>query len=153
MIDKGSQDETWEIIKTESDKNPKAVSIGMSRNFSLDSAFTGGIDYAETDIAIVMTSGLQDPPEVIPLLLRKYEEDYDQILAKINKRAAVPFSRRIFSKLFYKLTHSARPLAWVSVLGLTFSTISIVGLIALAAFWILFGVLFGGFGSLIGSPL
>jgi glycosyltransferase involved in cell wall biosynthesis len=110
MIDIDSQDEIWEIIKTESDNNPKAVGIRMSRNFSLDSAFTCGIDYAETDIAIVMTSGLQDPAEAIPLLLRKYEEGYDQILAKITKRASVPFSRRIFSKLFYKLSRSARPL-------------------------------------------
>ena len=232
MIDNGSQDETWEIIKTESNKNPKVIGIRMSRNFSLDSAFTCGIDYAEADIAIVMTSDLQDPPEAIPLLLRKYEEGYDQVLAKIIKRASVPLVRRIFSKIFYKLArsmtsgmlpesvsdfrlvnrrtysairqlreshrflrglgawvgfktthieierpprfaggskwlgmsifrvvgiasksilaHSAQPLAWVSVLGLTLSIISIFGLIALAAFWILFGVPFAGFGSLIG---
>jgi len=232
IIDNGSQDKTWEIIKSESDKNSKVVGIRMSRNFSLDSAFTCGIDYAEADVAIVMTSDLQDPPEAIPLLLRKYEEGYDQVLAKISKRASVPLMRRIFSKVFYKLarsmtsgmlpesvsdfrllnrrtysairqlreshrflrglgawvgfktTHieierpprfagrskwlgmsifrvvgiasksilaySAQPLAWVSVLGLTLSIISIVGLIALAAFWILFGVPFAGFGSLIG---
>lgn len=232
IIDNGSQDKTWEIIKSESDKNSKVVGIRMSRNFSLDSAFTCGIDYAEADVAIVMTSDLQDPPEAIPLLLRKYEEGYDQVLAKISKRASVPLMRRIFSEMFYKLarsmtsgmlpesvsdfrllnrrtysairqlreshrflrglgawvgfktTHieierpprfagrskwlgmsifrvvgiasksilaySAQPLAWVSVLGLTLSIISIIGLILLAAFWILFGVPFAGFGSLIG---
>ena len=232
IIDNGSQDATWEIIKSESDKNSKIVGIRMSRNFSLDSAFTCGIDYAEADVAIVMTSDLQDPPEAIPLLLRKYEEGYDQVLAKISKRASVPLIRRIFSKVFYKLarsmtsgmlpesvsdfrllnrrtysairqlreshrflrglgawvgfktTHieierpprfagrskwlgmsifrvvgiasksilaySAQPLAWVSVLGLTLSIISIIGLVALAAFWILYGVPFAGFGSLIG---
>ena len=45
IIDNGSQDATWEIIKSESDKNSKIVGIRMSRNFSLDSAFTCGIDY------------------------------------------------------------------------------------------------------------
>jgi hypothetical protein len=50
-----------------------------------------------------MTSDLQDPPEAIPLLLRKFEEGYDQVLAKISKRASVPVLRRISSKLFYKL--------------------------------------------------
>ena len=232
IIDNGSLDATWRIIKSESDKNPKVVGIRMSRNFSLDSAFTCGIDYAEADIAIVMTSDLQDPPEAIPLLLRKYEEGYDQVLAKISKRASVPFMRRIFSRMFYKLArkmtsgmlpesvsdfrllnrrtysairqlreshrflrglgawvgfnttyieierpprfagkskwlgmsifrvvgiasksilaYSAQPLAWVSFLGLTLSVISIIGLIALATFWILFGVPFAGFGSLIG---
>jgi len=232
IIDNGSLDATWRIIKSESDKNPKVVGIRMSRNFSLDSAFTCGIDYAEADIAIVMTSDLQDPPEAIPLLLRKYEEGYDQVLAKISKRASVPFMRRIFSRVFYKLArkmtsgmlpesvsdfrllnrrtysairqlreshrflrglgawvgfnttyieierpprfagnskwlgmsifrvvgiasksilaYSAQPLAWVSFLGLTLSVISIIGLIVLATFWILFGVPFAGFGSLIG---
>jgi glycosyltransferase involved in cell wall biosynthesis len=232
IIDNGSQDATWEIIKSESEKNPKVVGIRMSRNFSLDSAFTCGIDYAEADVAIVMTSDLQDPPEAIPLRLRRYEEGYDQVLAKVSKRASVPLLRRIFSKVFYKiarkmtsgmlpesvsdfrllnrrtysairqlreshrflrglgawvgfnttyieierpprfagrskwlgmsifrvvgiasksiLAYSAQPLAWVSVLGITLSIISIIGLIALAAFWILFGVPFAGFGSLIG---
>jgi dolichol-phosphate mannosyltransferase len=82
IIDNGSQDATWKIIKSESDTNPTVVGIRMSRNFSLDSAFTCGIDYAEADIAIVMASDLQDPPEAIPLLLRKYEEGYDQVLLK-----------------------------------------------------------------------
>jgi dolichol-phosphate mannosyltransferase len=103
IVDNGSKDSTWEIIKFESERNPKVTGIRMSRNFSLDSAFTCGIDYADADIAIVMTSDLQDPPEAIPLLLRKFEEGYDQVLAKISKRASVPVLRRISSRLFYKL--------------------------------------------------
>jgi dolichol-phosphate mannosyltransferase len=232
IIDNGSEDSTWEIIKAESDRDSRIVGIRMSRNFSLDSAFTCGIDYAEADLAIVMTSDLQDPPEAVPLLLRRFEEGYDQVLAKISKRESVPLLRRFFSKVFYKLarsmtsgmlpesvsdfrlinrrtysairqlreshrflrglgawvgfktTHieierpprfagnskwlgmsifrvvgiasksilaySAQPLAWVSVLGLSLSVISIFGLILLALFWLLFGVPFAGFGSLIG---
>lgn len=232
IIDNGSQDATWEIISAESARNSRVVGIRMSRNFSLDSAFTCGLDYAEADIAIVMTSDLQDPPEAIPLLLRKYEEGFDQVLAKISKRASVPLMRRIFSKIFYKLArrmtsgmlpesvsdfrlvnkrtysairqlreshrflrglgawvgfkttyieierpprfagrskwlgmsifrvvgiasksilaYSAQPLAWVSVLGVSLSILSIFGLMLLAIFWVIFGVPFAGFGSLIG---
>jgi dolichol-phosphate mannosyltransferase len=75
----------------------------MSRNFSLDSAFTCGLDYATAELAIIMTSDLQDPPEAIPQLLRKYEEGFDQVLAKIAKRGSVPLLRRILSTTFYKL--------------------------------------------------
>lgn len=232
IIDNGSQDSTWDIIKTAGEADSRIVGIRMSRNFSLDSAFTCGIDYADADLAIVMTSDLQDPPEAIPLLLRKYEEGFDQVLAKISKRASVPLARRLFSKLFYKLArgmtsgmlpesvsdfrlinrrtysairqlreshrflrglgawvgfkttyieierpprfagrskwlgmslikvvgiasksilaYSAQPLAWVSLLGLTMSLLSIVGLLILTAFWLLVGVPFAGFGSLIG---
>jgi glycosyltransferase involved in cell wall biosynthesis len=232
IIDNGSQDSTWNLIKEESARDPRVVGIRMSRNFSLDSAFTCGIDHATADLAIVMTSDLQDPPEAIPLLLRKFEEGYDQVLAKISKRDSVPFVRRISSKIFYKLArtmtsgmlpesvsdfrlinrrtysairqmreshrflrglgawvgfetahieivrpprfagqskwlgmsifrvvgiasksilaYSAKPLAWVSVLGLSLSVFSILGLILLAVFWLVFGVPFAGFGSLIG---
>lgn len=232
IVDNGSQDATWDIIKSESERNPRVIGIRMSRNFSLDSAFTCGIDYADADIAIVMTSDLQDPPEAIPLMLRKFEEGYDQVLAKILKRASVPFLRRLSSQIFYKLArgmtsgmlpesvsdfrlinrrtysairqmreshrflrglgawvgfkttyieierpprfagkskwlgtsifrvvgaasksilaYSAQPLAWVSVLGLMLSVFSIISLIFLAVFWLLFGVPFAGFGSLIG---
>jgi dolichol-phosphate mannosyltransferase len=232
VIDNGSVDKTWELICHESERNNKVVGIRMSRNFSLDSAFTCGLDYATADVAIVMTSDLQDPPEAIPQLLRKFEEGYDQVLAKILKRESVPVLRRLLSKIFYKLakamtsgmlpesvsdfrlvskrtysairrlreshrflrglgawvgfktTHieierpprfageskwlgmsffrvvgvasksilaySAQPLAWVSIVGLSMSALSIFGLFLLVIFWVVFGVPFAGFGSLIG---
>jgi len=103
IIDNGSLDRTWELICKESEIQDNTVGIRMSRNFSLDSAFTCGLDYATADIAIIMTSDLQDPPEAIPLLLRKFEEGYDQVLAKISKRESVPLLRRMFSAVFYKV--------------------------------------------------
>jgi dolichol-phosphate mannosyltransferase len=232
VIDNGSIDKTWELICRESEKNLKVVGIRMSRNFSLDAAFTCGLDYATADVAIIMTSDLQDPPEAIPKLLRKFEEGYDQVLAKILKRESVPVLRRLLSKIFYKLAnamtsgmlpesvsdfrlvnkrtysairrlreshrflrglgawvgfrtshieierpprfageskwlgmsffrvvgvasksilaYSAQPLAWVSILGLSMSVLSIFGLFLLVIFWIAFGVPFAGFGSLVG---
>jgi dolichol-phosphate mannosyltransferase len=232
VIDNGSHDKTWELITKTSETDSKVVGIRMSRNFSLDSAFTCGLDYAIADLAIIMTSDLQDPPEAIPLFLRKFEEGYDQVLAKIIKRDSVPLLRRVLSRIFYKLasgmtsgmlpesvsdfrlvnkrtysairrlreshrflrglgawvgfktTHieitrpprfageskwlgmsffkvvgvasrsimaySAQPLAWVSVLGLSMSIMSIFSLLLLAILWIAFGVPFAGFGSLIG---
>jgi dolichol-phosphate mannosyltransferase len=105
VIDNGSQDDTWKIISSESSDDQRVVGIRMSRNFSLDAAFTCGLDYASSDLAIIMTSDLQDPPEAIPLLLRKSEEGFDQVLAKILKRDSVPFLRRFLSKIYYKLAN------------------------------------------------
>lgn len=232
VIDNGSHDKTWALINEASESDSRVIGIRMSRNFSLDSAFTCGLDYATADLAIIMTSDLQDPPEAIPLFLRKYEDGYDQVLAKIIKKDSVPLLRRLLSKVFYRLangmtsgmlpesvsdfrlvnkrtysairrlreshrflrglgawvgfntTHieidrpprfageskwlgmsffkvvgvasrsilaySAQPLAWVSMLGLSLSIISIFGLLVLAVLWIAFGVPFAGFGSLIG---
>ena len=102
VIDNGSADNTWQIIKDSSAKDERILGIRMSRNFLLDAAFTCGLDKASAQLAIVMCSDLQDPPEAIPLLLRKYEEGYDQVLAKIKSRKSVPLVRRLLSKIFYK---------------------------------------------------
>ena len=104
-MENASTDKTWQIISNEALSNSDIKAIKMSRNFSLDAAFTCGIDLAKADVAIIMTSDLQDPPEAIPELLRKYEEGYQQVLVKISSRKSVPIIRRILSTLFYKIAN------------------------------------------------
>ena len=105
VIDNGSQDKTWTLIKEVQNSDSRYVGIKMSRNFTLDAAFTCGLDNAVSDVAIIMTSDLQDPPEAIPLLLREFENGYDQVLAKITNRGSVPFLRRKLSGSFYKIAN------------------------------------------------
>ncbi len=105
VIDNGSQDRTWNLIKEIQESDSRYTGIKMSRNFTLDSAFTCGLDHAKADVAIVMTSDLQDPPEAIPLLLRQFEDGYDQVLAKITNRGTVPLLRRKLSESFYKIAN------------------------------------------------
>ncbi len=105
VIDNGSHDLTWSIIENQGITDSRYLGIKMSRNFALDAAFTCGIDNATADIAIIMTSDLQDPPEAISLMLRMYESGYDQVLAKIINRDSVPFLRRKLSERFYKLAN------------------------------------------------
>ena len=103
VIDNGSIDLTWSLINDIHKNDSRFVGFRMSRNFSLDAAFTCGLDNATADIAIIMTSDLQDPPEKIPNLLREYEKGFDQVLVRIVKRGSVPLTRRILSSIFYKL--------------------------------------------------
>ena len=105
VIDNGSHDLTWSIIENQGITDPRYLGIKMSRNFALDAAFTCGIDNATADIAIIMTSDLQDPPEAISLMLRMYESGHDQVLAKIINRDSVPFLRRKLSERFYRLAN------------------------------------------------
>lgn len=105
VIDNGSQDRTWNLIKEIQESDSRYVGIKMSRNFTLDSAFTCGLDHAKSDVAVIMTSDLQDPPEAIPLLLRQFEAGYDQVLAKITNRGTVPLLRRKLSESFYKIAN------------------------------------------------
>ena len=105
VADNASSDNTWKIITEAAKSNPKITANRMSRTFSFDAALRSGIDHCTGDVAVVMTSDLQDPPEVIPQLLRKFEAGFEQVLVKVTSRETVPLVRRILSKIFYKLAH------------------------------------------------
>ena len=107
ICDNGSIDRTWEIIRTKADKFENILGVRMSRTFPLDAAFTMGLDRASADAAIIMASDLQDPPEVIHGFIKKYEEGYEQVVAKVIKREHVPFIRRTLSTLFYTIANKA----------------------------------------------
>jgi len=102
IFDNGSSDKTWSLIKHHSKLDGRINGFKMSRNFSLDSALTSGLDNATADVCILMTSDLQDPPEVISSLLREYEKGFEQVLVKVTKREEVPLTRRVLSRLFYR---------------------------------------------------
>jgi dolichol-phosphate mannosyltransferase len=103
VMDNASRDRTWQIIEHYSRSNENILGIQLSRTFTLDAAFTCGLDHAAGDLAILLTSDLQDPPEIIPNLLRKHEEGFDQVLVRITKRGSVPLLRRILSWGFYAI--------------------------------------------------
>jgi dolichol-phosphate mannosyltransferase len=107
ICDNGSEDSTWDIISKLAVSSPRILGVRMSRTFTLDSAFTMGIDIATADAVIIMASDLQDPPEVIHEFLRKYEEGYEQVVAKVVSRQHVPFIRRTLSKVFYLIANKA----------------------------------------------
>jgi len=103
IMDNGSTDSTWSIICKEAKNDHRIIGYRMSRTFSLDAAFSNGLDKATSDVVIVMCSDLQDPPEVIPDMLRKYEQGFDQVTVRVTKREGVSFIRRKFTKSFYKM--------------------------------------------------
>jgi glycosyltransferase involved in cell wall biosynthesis len=103
FIDNGSMDGTWGIICNLAALDKSVTGIRMSRTFSLDAAFTCGLDKSESDCTIIMASDLQDPPELIPEMVRQYENGFDQVLVRITSREHVPWVRRKLSSLFYFL--------------------------------------------------
>lgn len=107
ICDNGSSDSTWEIISNLAIESKRVLGVRMSRTFTLDSAFTMGIDIATADAVIIMASDLQDPPEVIHEFLRKFEEGFEQVVAKVVSRQHVPFIRRNLSNIFYLIANRA----------------------------------------------
>ena len=107
ICDNGSVDSTWKIISQISADNGNILGVRMSRTFPLDAAFTMGLDYANADAAVIMASDLQDPPELLHDFIKKFEEGYEQVVAKIVRRQQVPFLRRKMSSLFYFIANKA----------------------------------------------
>lgn len=105
ICDNGSIDRTWEIIRARAEEFENIVGVRMSRTFSFDAALTMGLDRASADAAIIMASDLQDPPEIIHRFIEKYEEGYEQVVAKVIKRQYVPFARRVLSTIFYSIVN------------------------------------------------
>jgi len=103
FVDDGSKDNTLSKLLELYEKDKKVKVISLSRNFGKEIALSAGLDYADADAVIPFDVDLQDPPEVIPKLIAKFEEGYDVVNAVRIKREGETFFKRFTSKAFYKI--------------------------------------------------
>jgi polyisoprenyl-phosphate glycosyltransferase len=102
IVDDGSTDGTPDILRKESQKDDRLVGVVLSRNFGHQAALSAGLAHASGDAIIAMDGDLQDPPESIPLFLKKYEEGYDVVYAQRVHRKEVWWLRLCYYT-FYRL--------------------------------------------------
>jgi glycosyltransferase involved in cell wall biosynthesis len=70
FVDDGSQDETWEIIAEMSHRDRNVVAVRLARNFGHQIALSAGFDLCRGEKVLVIDADLQDPPELLPEMLR-----------------------------------------------------------------------------------
>ena len=73
IVENGSSDGTWPLLKRLSARDPRVCVVRLARNFRMDGGLTAGLEYADADAVVFMTADLQDPPEAIPLFFRECE--------------------------------------------------------------------------------
>jgi glycosyltransferase involved in cell wall biosynthesis len=100
MVDDGSSDSSWSVIKGIRKKDKKLKGISFSRNFGHHIAITAGLDCAAGRVVILMDADLQDPPEEIPKLFEKFKEGYDVVYG-IRRQRKDPVLKRMSSSLFW----------------------------------------------------
>lgn len=100
MIDDGSTDNSWEIIKTIHQNDPRLKGISFSRNFGHHISITAGMDSASGDAVVLMDGDLQDSPEEIPKLVEKLNEGYDLVYG-IRQQRQDPLFKKISSYIFW----------------------------------------------------
>ncbi len=103
MVNDGSVDRTLTMAKEicSTDKNIKL--INLSRNFGHQFAITAGMDRSVGDAVVVIDADLQDPPEVIPEMIKKWQEGFHVVYGVRDKREGESWFKLITATAFYRL--------------------------------------------------
>ena len=103
FVNDASTDKSLEILEKSRLTNKKIKNINMSRNFGISASVIAGFSHTSGDAIIYMDSDLQDPPEIIPKLISKWEEGYDVIHTVRTKRKGENFFRMFLVKIAYEV--------------------------------------------------
>ena len=93
---------TWEVLFVH-EEDPRINYLDLSRNYGKEAAMLAGFDYVTGDCMVIMDADLQHPPELIPDMLRLWEQGYDDVYARRRTRGREPYLRRKFTAAFYAL--------------------------------------------------
>ena len=103
FVNDGSIDNSLEIMKKLHSNDKRIKIISFSRNFGHQMAITAGIDYASGEAVVTIDADLQDPPEMIPELIKKWKEGYDVVYGVRKKREGESFFKKATASIFYRL--------------------------------------------------
>lgn len=106
LIDDGSIDDTLGTIKELVIRNKQVHYISFSRNFGHQNALKAGFDHAKGDCAICLDADLQHPPELIQLMLEKWEEGSEIVNTKREDHQSISLFKKLSSKAFYNFLNS-----------------------------------------------
>lgn len=106
LVNDGSTDNTLQIIQNISTKNKSIKVLSLSRNFGKEPALSAGLKYAKGDAVITIDADGQQPPELIPNFIKKWENGAEIVTGVRSHFTKHGLIQKMGSKLFYKLLHS-----------------------------------------------
>ena len=104
LVNDGSRDNTLQVMNALKNDTQQITIVNLSRNFGKEVAMTAGLDHANGDAVIVIDTDLQDPPELIPEMLSKWETGYDMVYAQRKSRAGESWLKKKTAELFYSIS-------------------------------------------------
>ena len=108
-INDGSKDKTLELLKEQLNKRPYLVIADLSRNWGQEAAVRAGLLTASGDCVIPMDADLQDPPEIIPEMLKMWEDGYQVVNAvRVSRKKDSSFKRNS-AGFFYRYIDKISP--------------------------------------------
>lgn len=102
FVENGSTDGSRALLEGLAQKDSHVHVLVLSRNFGSQAAFSSGLDHASGDCAVLMDGDLQDPPEVIPEFVARWQDGFDVVYGeRVRRSASLPL--QVAYKLFYRL--------------------------------------------------
>jgi dolichol-phosphate mannosyltransferase len=103
LVNDGSGDRTWQLIRGFAESDDHVVGINLSRNHGHQLALTAGLTYARGQRILIIDADLQDPPGLLPVMLRKVDEGADVVYGQRRSREGETTFKLVTARLFYWL--------------------------------------------------
>ena len=103
FVDDGSRDGSFAKLTSLADHDTRVRVAKLSRNFGHQNAVTAGVDTVRGDAVVIIDADLQDPPEVIPSMIRKWREGYDVVYGVREHREGEKWMKLYTAALFYRI--------------------------------------------------
>ncbi|MCD8481418.1 MAG: glycosyltransferase family 2 protein [Verrucomicrobia bacterium] len=103
FVNDGSTDDTWKILTQLRANHDCLKIIDLSRNFGKEAALTAALDHCQGSAIIPIDADLQDPPDMIPEMIRLWHQGYEVVIAKRRTRKSDLMGKRVSADWFYRL--------------------------------------------------
>ncbi|MDA2945936.1 MAG: glycosyltransferase [Actinomycetota bacterium] len=107
ICENGSSDDSMEILRQLSAEDDRIVVVRLVRNFHMEGGMLAALSEVKGDACVIMSADLQDPPELIPQLIAKWEAGAENVYTTILHRHGEGLLRRASAKLFYAILDRA----------------------------------------------
>ena len=103
FVNDGSLDGTLDLLRQYCQQDSRINYVSLSRNFGKEAAMLAGFDHVQGDCMVIIDADLQDPPELIPEMVKWWEQGYEDVYARRKSRGRESWLRKCLSMLFYRM--------------------------------------------------
>lgn len=102
LINDGSRDRTWPLMRKLATLDPRLVVVNLSRNYGHQLALTAGLHMCRGRRVFVLDADLQDPPELLPKMMERMDHGFDVVFGQRRTRDGETWFKRVTAAWFYR---------------------------------------------------